>query len=525
MLFSKTPIISFLCSARVFAAVDYAVYFDPSEDSRNPLQRAGSNMIYKPYAPSLWNKVDSDAWPIFSDWGQVLDETGPWYSRGNSQGNECENRINASYYDKHRQSPIMLQEDATCNDRHKMINEERGQCAKDEITFYTTPYGLGATVDCTIQPLLDHSLNDDVWTLQEIVVKTPGEHSIWNPETGEEDTFAGEIQLGYKGSMGPNKTGLEGHAENIGMVGILLKVGTNYDADNELEKLIQGWEKSQTNQYKTCNKEYDHNDCSLNISARSAGASDGANGGISDTRDSTGVTDQCGNCSECCNINNRNLMGRHVLTALSGLRGHDNLSETVRKQDQEIRELKSKLSQCNYSINADSQSRELGEWHRQCPNSHYCIMNLYKHTQTDYYYNYRGGLTYPPCTEIVYWRVMMQPMIISPRQLERLERLIYMHLNDECELATVGNRRGNDSCAVDVNRPRQSLSRQHKLKMCDSWSIASVLESGSGGDQGDDSFDDDDFVVQTTPTVEKGKTVKGKETKPNDKKKGKGYKK
>ena len=473
----------------------------------------------------------------------------------------------------------MLQKDATCNDRHKMINEEvrnllmthdiymslqpgelttslsmcynqRGQCAKDEITFYTMPYGLGATVDCTIQPLLDHSLNDDVWTLQEIVVKTPGEHSIWNPETGEEDTFAGEIQLGYKGSMGPNKTGLEGHAENIGMVGILLKVGTNYDADNELEKLIQGWEKSQTNQYKTCNKEYDHNDCSLNISARSAGASDGANGGISDTRDSTGVTDQCGNCSECCNINNRNLMGRHVLTALSGLRGHDNLSETVRKQDQEIRELKSKLSQCNYSINADSQSRELGEWHRQCPNSHYCIMNLYKHTQTDvseskpgmiiidssllnwikfdklkYYYNYRGGLTYPPCTEIVYWRVMMQPMIISPRQLERLERLIYMHLNDECELATVGNRRGNDSCAVDVNRPRQSLSRQHKLKMCDSWSIASVLESGSGGDQGDDSFDDDDFVVQTTPTVEKGKTVKEKETKPNDKKKGKGYKK
>jgi hypothetical protein len=59
MLFSKTPIISFLCSARVFAAVDYAVYFDPSEDSRNPLQRAGLNMIYKPYAPSLWNKVDS----------------------------------------------------------------------------------------------------------------------------------------------------------------------------------------------------------------------------------------------------------------------------------------------------------------------------------------------------------------------------------------------------------------------------------------------------------------------------------
>jgi len=101
----------------------------------------------------------------------------------------------------------MLQKDATCNDRHKMINEEvrnllmthdiymslqpgelttslsmcynqRGQCAKDEITFYTTPYGLGATVDCTIQPLLDHSLNDDVWTLQEIVVKTPVRESL-----------------------------------------------------------------------------------------------------------------------------------------------------------------------------------------------------------------------------------------------------------------------------------------------------------------------------------------------------------
>lgn len=64
------------------------------------------------------------AWPIFSDWGKILDEPGPWYERGNSQGNECEDRSNASYNDQHRQSPIMLQDDDACTDRHKLVNIE-----------------------------------------------------------------------------------------------------------------------------------------------------------------------------------------------------------------------------------------------------------------------------------------------------------------------------------------------------------------------------------------------------------------
>jgi hypothetical protein len=65
-----------------------------------------------------------EAWPIFSDWGEVLDEPGPFLTRGNKKGNECEDRSDSPYDSKHRQSPIMLMEDRFCTDRHKMVNEE-----------------------------------------------------------------------------------------------------------------------------------------------------------------------------------------------------------------------------------------------------------------------------------------------------------------------------------------------------------------------------------------------------------------
>jgi len=471
--FSKVALATFLCNAARIAATDYAVYFDPSQDARNPMQRSGSSTSYKPYSPSKWREVDKDAWPIFSDWGKILDEPGPWYERGNSQGNECEDRSNASYNDQHRQSPIMLQDDDACTDRHKLVNIEFGQCAKEEVSFYTTPYGLGATVKCKVQPLLDFSLNKDVWTLQEIVLKTPGEHSIWNPETGEEETFAGELHLGYKGSRAENVSRLDGHAENIGIVGIMLKVGNDYDEDDELEKLIRGWERSQQNQYDACGKTYNHDDCKLN------------------SVDSRG----------------RSLVEKTSLTSNKGIRGgtitSDNLSEKKAIQEQ----------------------RELGEWHRQCPNSHYCFLNLYKHTETDYYYNYRGGLTYPPCTEIVYWRVMMQPMMISPGQLERIERLTYMHINNDCVLNTVGKRRSSKSCAVDVNRPRQALSIKHSLKRCDSWTTASVGSSVSDETIDDDAKDDDFTYSNVTSTSANNMIPTVSDTIAEEKKKSKGKRK
>jgi hypothetical protein len=397
---------------------------------------------------------------------------------------------------------------------------QRGICAKEEIEFYTSSYGLGATVNCSVKPLLDHSLNDDIWTLQEIVLKTPGEHSIWNYETGQEETFVGELQLAYKGSRDEFETGLEGHAENIAIVGVMLKVEEGAEDNEELEKLIRGWERHQEERYETCDVEYDDDECTLSTRGRND------NSDNLDTSDEDNTTDgeECQeDCSKCCRATDRKLgSADNMLSEFSTLRGHDNLAETVKKQKEEIEQLKEQLQRCEITtstqeITPEQHDRELGYWNRKCGDSYYCLMNLFKNTETDvsgsrsrfscicpsfvirhifshpssrllillsqYYYNYRGGLTYPPCTEIVYWRVMVNPLIISPGQLERIERLTFMHLNDDCKLDTVGRRRNSSgSCAVDVNRPRQALSQKHGLKRCDAWNTAGAFADFSAED-------------------------------------------
>jgi hypothetical protein len=192
-----------------------------------------------------------------------------------------------------------------------------------------------------------------------------------------------------------------------------MEVGSSSQADPELELLIQGWEQATDQTYAKCGKTYDHINCAL---------------------------------------------------------------QSVRLRRQLVGDELHKLSDGS----PDQQQRrnlwQLNQWNRQCQGSFYCFVNLYLHTKTHFYYNYVGSLTYPPCTENVHWRVMQRTMIISPEQLSRIQRLTYMYLDSNCELATVGEKSTNDSnncpCCVEVNRPRQSLSSSHQLKKCDEWTVS-----------------------------------------------------
>lgn len=54
-----------------------------------------------------------------------------------------------------------------------------------------------------------------------------------------------------------------------------------------------------------------------------------------------------------------------------------------------------------------------------------------------HFYRYDGSLTEPPCGEWVSWFVCDQPMQISDTQLEQMKRLIFTHVDGDCNRTSV----------------------------------------------------------------------------------------
>jgi hypothetical protein len=77
----------------------------------------------------------------------------------------------------------------------------------------------------------------------------------------------------------------------------------------------------------------------------------------------------------------------------------------------------------------------------------------------------------PPCFSTVHWRVIKDPIRVAPVQIKKLDRLLSRRLNPEtCEKESAGKVRPNRellATRVDVNRPLQATSSQHKLVFCE----------------------------------------------------------
>mmetsp|Transcript_26725 Transcript_26725/g.59380 ORF Transcript_26725/g.59380 Transcript_26725/m.59380 type:complete len:526 (-) Transcript_26725:72-1649(-) len=76
---------------------------------------------------------------------------------------------------------------------------------------------------------------------------------------------------------------------------------------------------------------------------------------------------------------------------------------------------------------------------------------------TIYFYRYRGQLTTPPCSEIVSWRVLDEPLVISRKQFKQLARLIAGYTDkDTCENASAASPRG------ESYRPLETLNTEEQ---------------------------------------------------------------
>ena len=91
---------------------------------------------------------------------------------------------------------------------------------------------------------------------------------------------------------------------------------------------------------------------------------------------------------------------------------------------------------------------------------------------TIFFYRYDGSITEPPCKDITWW-VMSEPAIISPKQLAQLKRILFSHVDSNCNPTSVHNRQES------VARPLYPRDGR-EIQACTSGDFISDFDKGRG---------------------------------------------
>lgn len=123
-------------------------------------------------------------------------------------------------------------------------------------------------------------------------------------------------------------------------------------------------------------------------------------------------------------------------------------------------------------------TKEVGEteWNPQDFRNGTDKVDLYTQLITEQYgsFTYKGGLTTPPCTQIVNWNLMDKYITLSNSQVTRLEKLIWCYVDDSCNHATAADQKGSTS------RPPQPLGGRkiiHRCNVCPSGACEDVVDT------------------------------------------------
>lgn len=79
---------------------------------------------------------------------------------------------------------------------------------------------------------------------------------------------------------------------------------------------------------------------------------------------------------------------------------------------------------------------------------------------TIYFYRYQGQLTMPPCSEIVIWRILDEPLLISRKQFKQLGRLLTSYIDPAtCQGASAVSPRGENYRPLEtINLEKQEMT-------------------------------------------------------------------
>jgi hypothetical protein len=76
------------------------------------------------------------------------------------------------------------------------------------------------------------------------------------------------------------------------------------------------------------------------------------------------------------------------------------------------------------------------------------------------YYHYDGGLTTPPCSEVVWWNLADKPVSLDPAQFHQLIELIINFVDADCQAGTFAGPAGSTS------RPTVALNGRTVERFC-----------------------------------------------------------
>lgn len=148
-------------------------------------------------------------------------------------------------------------------------------------------------------------------------------------------------------------------------------------------------------------------------------------------------------------------------------RANRNLRENVRKQAiiNSIRPNESSSTQFMKDIYSSHTAEQSHRRDQNCnPNRQSTCgprrrMFPYSMWPSIWYFRYSGGLTTPPCSSLVNWRILDAPMMISRRQFKQLAELQTSYRNDKCDQEPVLTPQGENFRPLQSsNSNRQPVS-------------------------------------------------------------------
>lgn len=323
--------------------------------------------------------------------------------------------------ERHRPSPIALVPTEDCSDGSQIVTRpmREGDCTVSDWDFVLTPYGLRAyppseedgingDAPCDVPQLrLPGNRHPDPWDLRYLEVHVRSEHVL------DGRKFDAELQMYHFGR------GDDDYAATA--VSVMVDASGRRD-HVEFEYMLQRWERT---------REQRASDCEVGTRRLMQGAmakKEGKRiGGTAGTDSMVGKTSRQ---SSKAGVQ----WGEEV--ASGKRRG---LQDTEEAEDDENDE-----ETCEPERDGTG-CEPFGPRRRPFP---------YSLWPSIWYYRYRGSMTSPPCSDIVHWRVLDEPLRISKGQYQRLILLTNSFVDENCNEDRAMSARGENY------RPLQSRNTQ-----------------------------------------------------------------